>query len=461
MFRTDRTLSRQLFAFTPRDRLPESSDVWLYMDLFDALDLDDFYFDYSAQGEEGLDPRLILRTVFYGLTHGVVSGRKVADACIFDNRYIVLSGEQYPSYRTFYRFIERHGERLEGLFVQIVRLAQKMGLVSLGRIAIDGSRFKANTSKYKAMNLEQMDVAVDRIRQELAELKANLTKDNCLERNEAMMSGAIRRREFRLSKIEDAKRALQAESEGQPSPKATKSFADVDALAMQGKGEFVYGYNCQAAVDDRNQIVVAAELHSNQADTHALHTVLDSAEKVTGKRAKSFIADAGYRAVANLELARMRGITPFIAVGTGKKSGERPYLEQIRYSAKNDSFLCDDERRLKHHQHRRHGLRDIKIPLDFCEKCTRKTTCLLHPKLGHIVRLPSPIQHKLLVEHQTRMRSAVGRAMLRKRKAIVEPVFGNIKNKGIRIGVRGTRKVAVWWKMACTAHNIEKIIRQR
>ena len=133
MFRTDRTTSRQLFTFTPRDLVSEESDVWLYVDLFDQLDLEPFDSDYVSQGHAGIDPALILRSIFYGLTHGIASGKRLGDACQHDNRYIVLSGEQFPDTSTLNRFVVRHGERIEALFVEIVRLAQKMGLAKLGR----------------------------------------------------------------------------------------------------------------------------------------------------------------------------------------------------------------------------------------------------------------------------------------------------------------------------------------
>ena len=121
MFRSDLTGQPQMFAFTVRDLVAEDSDAWLYLDLFDRLDLSAFYADYVSQGQPGIDPKLMIRTIFYGLAHGIVSGRKLAEACRNEVRYIVLSGEQRPDFRTLHRFVERHHERLEALFVQVVR----------------------------------------------------------------------------------------------------------------------------------------------------------------------------------------------------------------------------------------------------------------------------------------------------------------------------------------------------
>jgi len=142
VFRGDLTEQSRLFAFSLRELVSEASDIWLYIDLFDLLNLEAFYDSYVSQGQPGIDPKLLVRTIFYGLAHGVVSGRKLAAACRSDIHYMILTGEQRPDFRTIHRFVERHHQRIEELFVQVVRLAQKMGLVSLGRLAIDGSRMK-------------------------------------------------------------------------------------------------------------------------------------------------------------------------------------------------------------------------------------------------------------------------------------------------------------------------------
>jgi transposase len=121
--------------------------VYLYVDLFELLDVGEFESDFSPAGEAVIHPTLMLRSIFYGLTHGVVSGHKLAAMCKFDARFMILCGEQSPDRRTFDRFLARHAPRIEALFAKVVQLAQKMGLVSLGRVAIDGSQIKANTSK--------------------------------------------------------------------------------------------------------------------------------------------------------------------------------------------------------------------------------------------------------------------------------------------------------------------------
>jgi transposase len=467
MFRTDQTEQPQIFAFTVRELVAKDSDIWLYIDLFDRLDLSGFYADYVSQGQPGIDPKLMIRTVFYGLAHGVVSGRKLAEACRNELRFIVLSGEQRPDFRTFHRFVERHHERLEALFVQVVRLAQKMGLVSLGRIAIDGSRLKGNTSRHKAMSYGRMQQAIDKIKEELAALRSQLASENAASTTEAADSlpNEIARRENRLAKIEAAKKALEeeaAKAEEVVDPKSQKSFNDLEAMPMAKVGhEFKYGYNAQAAVDEKSQIIVAAELHDNPQDSGALSTMLDKVEEVCEQKAASVLADSGYQSDSNLEAVEAKGSTPYIAAARGEDAVGPTVIEQVRPTGTTHEYLCPAGKQLPVSVQRSDGRTIIQLPHGFCDGCPFQGDCQLFKKArkAKTITIPSEPQRQARARNLSRLRDSSGRDVYRRRKAIVEPVFGNIKsNKGMRILVKGRRKVGLWWKMAATAHNIEKIV---
>lgn len=463
MFQTDLTLDQQLFAFTPRDLVAEDSDVWLYIDLFDQLDLRGFADDYVSQGQAAKDPCLMLRTIFYGLTHGMVSGRKLADACRNDNRYVVLSGDRRPDCRTLHRFLVRHEERLAALFVQIVRLASAMGLVKLGRVAIDGSRFKANTSKHKAMSYDRMQKAIAEITAELATLKAELAKENTQEAtgkdDEGRLPAEIARREARLARIAAAKKALESETEdGEVAKRAQKSFADHDALPLGGKGGFIYGYNAQAVVDEASQIIVAAELHDSAADSRALPPLLDKVEETCGKTAGEVLADAGYMSAANVADVEERGATPLIAPGKGEQIDGTSLAEQLTPTSVPGEYLCPAGKLVPVKNRKGDGTTELKLPGRFCNNCPQREGCRLYPKRGKSFRVPAEADRERLARHRARMREEGSRAAYSRRKVICEPVFGNIKNKGMKILVRGKTRVAAWWKLAATAHNVEKII---
>lgn len=465
MFRSDLTEQRSLLAFTVRDFIADDSDVWLYVDLFDALDLEDFDSDYVSQGKEGIEPKLMLRTIFYGLTHGVVSGRKLGDVCGNDARYLVLSGEQRPTGRTFQRFIVRHGVRIDALFVQIVKLAQGMGLVRLGRVAFDGSRFKANTSKHKAMSAGRMDQAMGQIREELAKLKADLEQTNAAEDGgrDSSLPDEIKRREMRLAKIKAAKEALEKDYVGEPVPeKAQKSFADHDALPMAKQGDaFQYGYNCQAAVDGEHQIVVAADLHDAPNDYQALPSMLTQTEANCGGKVEAVLADTGYRSGENLAAIEVHCSTPYVALA----KGEDPATPEVRAcigvtidDTGDVSVSCPAGIGMSVKSKHADGSIGVRLPKRACGKCPQRDACPLQRLTQKTIHLPRPEHFNAVMGNHARMQSEAGRVIYRRRKVIVEPVFGNIKNKGMKILVRGKNKVRTWWRMACTAHNIEKII---
>ena len=463
MFKADRSQDRQLFAFSLGELVPDDSDVWLFVDLFDQLSLAEFEADYSTQGEEAHEPRLILRTIFYGLTHGLASGRKLEDACRYDGRYMVLSGGNNPSYRTFARFVRRHESRLEGLFRQVVRLAQKAGLVSLGKVAIDGSRFKANTSKHKAMSYARMEKAVGEILTELETLKAELRKANAEEENATRLKGEIRLREQRLAKIRAAKAALEAEAKGEVvEPSKQKSFHDHDALPMaKTKSGFQYGYNCQLAVDEKHQIIVAAEVHDNSADHGALEFVLAKAiETMGGKKPGAILADAGYFSYCNLAAINAQGAAAYVAKGKGETVKKGLPAHEVRYFPRPDQYRCRRGYVLEKSggSNRMQGLSLSKAA---CRGCPRQPGCPVAARGGKPFWIPFGVEREAALAHETLMSRPEASAIYRRRKAIVEPVFGNLKNKGLRIQVTGRRKVAAWWHLAAAAHNVEKIIKKR
>lgn len=466
MFRTDLTIQPQIFAFTVRDLVAEDSDIWLYVDLFERLNIETFYGDYVSQGQPGIDPRLMIRTIFYGLAHGIVSGRKLAESCRNEVRYMVLSGEQRPNFRTFHRFVERHHERLLALFVQVVRLAQHMGLVSLGRIAIDGSRIKGNTSKHKAMSYGRMQQAVDKIKEELVALRAQLAEENSehAQVSPDSLPREIALRESRLAKIEAAKKALEEEAKGEIiEQKAQKSFNDLEAMPMAKVGhEFKYGYNAQAAVDEKSQIIVAAELHDNPQDSQALPIVLDKVEENCGKSAAEVLADSGYQSDANLQAIEAKGSTPYIASARAESTATITVAEQVVTTGIPHDYLCPAAKHLPVKSRASNGRTVVHLSEEFCAGCPLQGTCQLFKKanLTKTITIISEPLRQTRCRNLARLRDAKGKEIYRRRKAIIEPVFGNIKsNKGMRILVKGRRKVDLWWKMAATAHNLEKIVR--
>ena len=459
MFQTDRTVQPSLFAFSHRDLVSGDSDVWLYMDLFSVLDLSDFEAAYEFQGQAAKEPQLMLQVLFYGLTHGIVSGRKLQAFCRNDNRFIVLSGNLRPDRRTFDRFIKRHNDRFKKLFVQVVRLSQRMGLVSLGRIAIDGSKFKGAADK--AMAYGSMDRAIVHIEDNLVKLKQELAQANSEEATdlEDKLSNELVRQEVRRHRIAAAKAAIDEDfarrKKKRPESiklRAKKALIDPEALSLPNKRRFMFGYNAQAAVDEKSQIVVACDLHDRATNYGALPALVDQVEANCGSHANAYLADAGYQSLDNLKKVCAVGATPVIC---RKASKAEEFSEQITKGSHDREYLCKAGRKLPLASRKSTGYLAFKLAKNFCDGC--QAPCMAYGKKHPEVL--DDADRQWFNDYLAYSRSAEWKKAYKQRKAIVEPVFGNIRNKGIKIFVRGRKAVSAWWNITTTAHNIEKVIK--
>ena len=221
----------------------------------------------------------------------------------------------------------------------------------------------------------------------------------------------LRRRETRLARIREAKAALEAEARERtgdpaatPEPKAQRNFTDPESRIMLSKPDgFIYGYNAQIAVDDRHQVIVATSLSADTTDTGALPDLVDAIETNTGRRPTKILADAGYASDDNLAHLDARGIDAYAAT------------RRDRHGAK---AAAAPRGRIPAHLGRR-------------ERMARKLT------------------------------TKRGRAEYRRRKAIVEPVFGQTKEaRGFRrFHLRGRLKASGEWHLECAVHNLAKLFR--
>jgi len=331
-----------------------------------------------------------------------------------------LAAENQPDFRTINRFRKQHGPALSTMFAQVVRLCREAGLVRLGRVAVDGTKIKANASKHKAMSYGRMR---DKEKQIESDIDAWLKKSNEVDAQEDRHYGKdksgdelppeLATKEGRLKKIREAKAALEAEArekakkEGKdpesakPEDKAQRNFTDPESRIMKGNDGFVQGYNAQVAVDSHSQVIVAQHVTTAAPDVEQLLPVINAVGKLLKRRPKQVLADAGYYSEANVTALQKKDIEPFIAT-----------------------------RRLKHHE------------------------ALPPPPRG---RIPARLTVRERMERK--LRTVRGRATYALRKVIPEPVFGQIKQaRGFRQFLRrGLANVSEEWSLVCTVHNLLKL----
>ena len=328
-----------------------------------------------------------------------------------------LAGGARPDHKTISEFRRRHLAALEALFLDSLLLCQGAGLVKLGRVALDGTKVKASASKHKAMSYGRMDEREAALAAEVARI---LDEAEAIDRTEDELYGdtrgdelppQLRTREGQLRKPREAGAALEAgardrsgDPDAVPEPKAQRNFTDPDSRIMLSKPDgFVYGYNAQAVVDEAHQVIVATALTAEATDTGSLPDLVDQVERNTGRRPKRLLADAGYQSNDNLEHLEDQGIDAYVAVRRDKHSSPPPPAPRGR------------------------------IPKDLSRR-------------GRMAR---------------KLRTKKGRAHYGRRKVIVEPVFGQIKEAmGFRrFSLRGKAKVTAEWHLVCASHDVGKLFR--
>ena len=404
----------------------------------DELDLSAILAAYGEErGYPPYHPVMMTALLLYGYSRGVYASRRLERACEERLDFLAVTAMNRPDHRTICEFRRRHLAALSDLFVQVLKLCQAAGLVHLGHVALDGTKIAANASKHKAMSYGRMKKAEAELK---AEVGAWLAAAEAADAEEDARLGAARGDEMpewvkdkarRLEKIREARAALEAEARaeqaardaaraaqakparkggrkpktppGTPADKAQRNFTDPESRILKGKDGFLQGYNAQAAVDARAQVIVAHGLTDNAADAGHLIPMADAVEANTGAKPAQISADSGYCSEENLAALEARRITGFVATG-----------------------------RQKHGQAAADG-----------GEAKKKG-----PKVEAM---------------RERLREGGFESPYRLRKQTVEPVFGQIKHaRGFRqFLMRGLAKVSGEWAMVCTAHNLLKLATAR
>lgn len=420
----------QFFLLPPSltEWLPEGHLASFINDVVDQLDLRAIFASYDNKNECGQPPYhpvMMLKLLVYGYCTGKSSSRKIEMATWEDVAYRVLSANQHPDHDSIAEFRNRHLQVLPGLFLQVLKLCRAAGLVKLGHVALDGTKVKANASKHKAMSYDRMGKAEAQLEKEIAELLAEAAT---VDKEEDAKYGKgkrgdelpeeLQRRESRLAKIRAAKATLEAEAkeaaknqdkqikeaEATPKAKAQKNFTDPESRIMRdgaSKG-FEQAYNAQIAVDANAQIIVAAEITQECNDKKQLVPMMVKAKENLGQLPDNVSADAGYFSENNITSKELEGLSLHIPPDKQKH---------------NDTAFAVDEK--------------IEGELSVADQMRRK------------------------------LRTESGHDIYRMRKAIVEPVFGQIKEvRGFRrFSMRGLTKVKAEWSMICLTHNLLKLFR--
>ena len=413
-----------------QDWLPESHLVYFVSDVVDQLDLSaiESVYEKEWRGQPPYHPRLMVKLLLYGYCLGVRSSRKIAQRLVEDVAFRVLAAGNQPDFRTLSDFRKIHLPALEQLFQQVLRLALEAGALKLGRVALDGTKMKANASKHKAMSWGRMKQAEKRIREEVKRMLAeaaevDAAEDACYgaDKTGQDLPEELQRRQTRLEKIRQAQKALKlrardkAATQGQsaeqvekaqPRDKDQYNFSDPESRIMKGGDGFLQAYNAQAAVESSCQLIVGQTVTQAANDKEQLTPLLQAVEQQSGQRPEEVLADSGYCSEKNLE---------------SLEAPEKP--EQ-----KIDAYIATNRQK--------RGRRAGAAPR------------------GRIPRAATRVERM-----QRKLGTKAGAKIYAQRKGIVEPLFGQMKQaRGIRqFLLRGFKKVQGEWALVCLTHNILKM----
>jgi transposase len=396
-----------LFPPSPHDWLPEGDLVYFLLDTVATLDLSPIFAHYERElrGQPPFHPRMMVALLLYCYATGTRSSRKVMRRCQIDVACRVIVGEDIPDFRTISDFRKIHLARLEALFVEVLKLCALAGLAQVGTIALDGTKVKANASRHKAMSYDRMKTEEERLKKEIADILAEAqTADNAEDlrhgpdRHGDELPDELSRRQSRLAKIQGARKLLeeraraeaaeeaarrQAEgksppatppAEAVPDPKDQINFTDPESRIMKASNKGWDQCGNAQAVTNEHQIILAADVTDQANDVRQMVPMVDQTRAnldAAGVKAaiKAALGDAGYYSETNATELEQRGIEAYLAT-----------------------------ERLKHHEKVASAPRG---------------------------RIPKDLSSKQRMARK--LRTKKGRSMYAKRKGMIEPIFGQLK----------------------------------
>lgn len=441
-------------AHSPEAKLPQDDLVFFLLDTVPKLDLRRFYAPYEEEtrGAPPFDPKMMVCLLLYAYCMGVFSSRKIAQACERNLAFIAIVGQDRPDFRTISDFRKLHLAAFCDVFVQVLRIAGESGLVKLGNVSTDGTKLQGNASRHKAMSYGYMKKEVERLREEIEALVTQASQQDAEDdaalgsRRGDELPAELSRREDRLATIEAAMQRLEARAKAEaeterqrraeaeaerrrtgktrrgrapkevdetPEDKAQMSFTDAELHIMQTNNKgWDYCGNAQASVDGAYQIILACDVTAESNDkqqalpmaqltvAHLEQAGIERPKDATGGVQKiPATYDSGYYSEAAAEAVEQVGCDPYMATG-----------------------------RQRHHA----AETEVSEP-------------------------PTTAKERMAAK----VRTSAGRALYARRKVIVEPVFGQIKEaRGFRrFLLRGLANIRGEWRLICLTHNLLKIWR--
>ena len=437
------------------------------------------------------DPKMLLKIVLLAYSRGIVSSRKIERACRENVTFMALSTAQVPDHSTLAAFVSSMKDQIHPLFVQVLLVCEEMRLLGGTTFALDGVKLPSNAAKECSGTFEDLRKKKEKIERKVREKIEEQLKADKREAGESGTRTDEKKREQQIEKLRrKAEKIERFLEENTPKPgksgrELKSNTTDNDSAKMLTSHGAIQGYNGQGLVDSKHQVIVSAEAFGSGQDNEHLAPLVDLAkENLQGVgypeehlEGKVLSADANYHSEPNLKRCAEEKLDAYIpdvnfrkrdprfaSQGRHKPESKKEKfgLEDFRYDAQKDEFICPAGRVLK--------LEARNIPnkkriynryeaLD-CSGCALKDQCIKSERKKvrrYLLVTVETVSSKLSKQMIEKIDTEQGRKLYAKRLAIVEPVFANLRTQKRLDRFTLRSKVNIQWLLYCMVHNVEKI----
>jgi transposase len=441
-------------------------------------------------GRPAYNPKVMLKVTLLAYSKGIITSRKIEAACKENILFMALSGRQSPDHSKIAEFISSMKEEIQPLFRDILLVCDELKLLGGTSFALDGLKLPSNASKHWSGTHWELKRKKEKLEEKISKLikehqaldkKANHQTEGVEKTKEMVELERIRKKAEKIDRWLKENKIKQ----GKQGKEVKSNITDNESCKMSTSSGVIQGYNGQALVDAKHQIILHSESFGSGQDYSHISPMIEGAKeniKAIGKgvnyfEGKTFTADANYHSTENIKKCEEEKLDAYIPDVDFRKrdkrfEGQKKYKEEkteryepeeFSYDAKRDYYICPMGKTLnrKSSKEIKEGYRQYAAKKEDCIGCENRNKCIRMPngKKKYItiaVKQKEPSISKLM---RDKIDSPEGRAKYERRLAIVEPVFGNIKaqKRMNRFTLRTKAKVDIQWRLYCIVHNIEKI----
>lgn len=431
----------QLWLLPPNigDFVGEDSPVRILSELIDQLDCSSLRDLHKGGGAPAYDPVILFKVLVFGCSEGIRSSRRLARALTYDLRYMYLARMSRPDFRTIARFRKSHEGAIVKLFTETVLLAKRMGLVLLEHGAVDGTKLRAQGSMRRYRKARELDEILAKTDEQIAQLLKEMEETDSAEDDEHGdgpgdgIPDELRRLRDRKQRYEQAKTDMAS------SGTEAIVMSEPESRLMKTIDGMLPCYNAQAVVDSTAQVIVAADVIQDAVDFGQLPPMLEQAKGIVGVHPEQITADGGYWSKDSLDYADQEKLDAYIAAAGSKDDNLAGWVydpeKDVLRSPEGEEYVYSTKRVSAKRTYRGYRL-----------KGTRRMKWI-NEDADQIARMRGKVA------------SPEGKAIYKRRKTIVEPVFGHLKGPyGLRrLLLRGLSGARIEYLLACITHNLGKM----